>query len=168
MHDPIDTIVSLPVRNRRRLLQGLAALVASGYVPAGLAQAAPRSISASDFKAMSTTLTGFAYADAKLADRMLSALLDSVGAAKLSKISDLASVSAPDQLGAELKIAGVEQAAATVLTALFSGVVDTTKGPVVITYDQALAWQAVPWTKPNAVCGGVTNYWTAAPAGVKP
>lgn len=168
MHDPIETTVPSPEWNRRRLLQGLAALVASGYVPAGLAQAAPRSLSAPGFKAMSATLTGFAYTDAKLADTMLSALSDAVGAAKLAKIADLASVVAPDRLEAELGIAGVEQAAVAVVAALFSGVVDTPKGPVVITYDQALAWQAVPWTKPNAVCGGVTNYWSSAPAGVKP
>ncbi len=31
------------------------------------------------------------------------------------------------------------------------------------TYNDALAWRAVPWTKPNAVCGGVTNYWATAP-----
>jgi hypothetical protein len=42
-------------------------------------------------------------------------------------------------------------------------VVTTPKGPVVFTYEQALAWQAVPWTKPNADCGGMTNYWAKAP-----
>ena len=52
-----------------------------------------------------------------------------------------------------------------VVTALFTGMIDTPKGRVVITYDNALAWQAVPWTKPNALCGGDIDYWASAPKG---
>jgi hypothetical protein len=146
--------------HRRRLLQGLGALVAAGYVPAGIAQAAP---SASQFTAMSRTLTGYVYADAQTANALLHALSTAVGASNLAKVANLASSVAPDQLDATLASAGLQHAAATIVTALYSGVVDTPKGPVVITYDQALGWQAVPWTKPNAVCGGVTDYWSTAP-----
>jgi hypothetical protein len=150
--------------DRRRLLHGLAALVASGWLPAGFAQGA---LSPARFTALSRTLTGFAYADPALAARMLQALTDAVGADALERIATLAAVIAPDQLGDELRIAKLEQQAATVQVALYSGVVKTAKGVVVLTYDDALVWQAVPWTKPNAQCGGVTDYWAAAPAGVK-
>ena len=154
------TSTNLPHPSRRRLLQGLAALVASGWLPASHAQ---QGLAPARLAAMSTTLTGFAYSD-PLATTMLQALTDAVGADALNRIATLAAVIAPDRLGDELRIAGLEEKAKTVLVALYSGVVMTGKGPVVLTYDGALAWQAVPWTKPNAQCGGLTDYWSAAPA----
>jgi hypothetical protein len=113
--------------------------------------------------ALSTVLTGFAYQDPVLASSMLKALTEAVGADTLAKIATLAAVIAPDALGDELRIAGVDKQAQEVLVALYSGVVTTRTGAVVLTYEQALAWQAVPWTKPNADCGGLTNYWAKAP-----
>ena len=148
---------------RRALLQGLAALTASGWIPAGLGQRAAPDVDAARFAALSTTLTGFAYKDHALASAMLKALTDAVGADALAKIATLAAVSAPGSLGDELRIAGVDKLAQAVIVALYSGVVSTPKGPVVLTYEQSLAWQAVPWTKPNADCGGMTNYWAKAP-----
>jgi hypothetical protein len=148
---------------RRELLQGLAALAASGWMPAGLGQGAAAAVGAARFAALSTTLTGFAYQDAALASAMLRALTDAVGADALARMATLAAVTAPDRLGDELRIAGVDKEAQAVLVALYSGVVTTPGGPVVLTYEQALAWQAVPWTKPNADCGGMTNYWAKAP-----
>ena len=151
----------MPVTERRRLLQGLAALAASGWLPAVAAQ---DRLSPARFATMSGTLTGFAYTDSALASSMLEALAGAVGNDALDRIATLAAVIAPDRLGDELRIAGLERQATTVIVALHSGVVATAKGPVVLTYDQALAWQAVPWTKPNAQCGGVTDYWASAPA----
>ena len=148
---------------RRALLQGLAALTASGWMPPALAQGDARAPSAARFATWSPTLPGFAYKDPALASAMLTALTDAVGADALARIATLAAVTAPDRLGDELRIAGVDRQAQTVIVALYSGVVTTPKGPVVITYDQALAWQAVRWTKPNAECGGMTNYWAKAP-----
>lgn len=154
-----DTPISLPLSSRRRLLQGLAALAASGWLPAAPAQQA---LSPARLGALSTSLTGFAYAD-PLAATMLQALTDAVGADALNRIATLAAVVAPDRLGDELRIAGLERQAVAVTVALYSGVVVTPKGPVVLTYDDALAWRAVPWTKPNAQCGGLTDYWSTAP-----
>jgi hypothetical protein len=155
-----DTAKELSLPGRRRLLHGLAALAASGWLPAASAQPG---LSPARLTAMSNALTGFAYAD-PLAGRMLQALADTVGADALNRIATLAAVTASDRLGDELRIAGLEQQAATVVVALYSGVVVTPNGPVVLTYDQALAWQAVPWTKPNAQCGGLTDYWATAPS----
>ncbi|MCC7216974.1 MAG: hypothetical protein IT517_09395 [Burkholderiales bacterium] len=147
---------------RRDLIKGLAALLVWGCAPAARAQGAAAPLPPARFAALSTTLTGYAY-DPALAARMLAALTAAVGADALAKIATLAAVTAPAQLQAELTIAGVDRAAATVVAALMSGVVDTPKGPVVLAYDDALAWRAVPWTKPNAVCGGQVDYWASAP-----
>lgn len=148
---------------RRRLLQGLAALAAAGVVPASLAQAP--ALSGGAFASLTRTLTGYAWADDAAAAAMLRALSAAVGAATLKRVADVALASAPAQLSAALAAAGLDAAAATIVTALYSGVVETPKGPVVLTYVSAIAWQAVPWTKPNAICGGVTNYWSTAPEG---
>lgn len=150
---------------RRRLLQGLAALVASAWMPAGVAQNPLAPLTGQRFAALSRTATGFAFADAATATAMLDALNAAVGATNLAKIANLAAVIAPAQLSDELKIAGLDKAATVVVIALFTGMVDTPNGRVVITYDNALAWQAVPWTKPNAECGGNIDYWASAPKG---
>ncbi|MFO1314011.1 MAG: sugar dehydrogenase complex small subunit [Burkholderiales bacterium] len=148
---------------RREILKGLTALLAWGCAPAALAQGAAAQLTPARFAALSTTLVGNAYADPALAARMLSALTAAVGADALAKIATLAAVTSPAQLQAELTIAGVDRAAATVVAALMSGMVETPKGMVVLAYNDALAWRAVPWTKPNAVCGGMVDYWATAP-----
>ena len=162
----MDALPVPPQIDRRRLLQGLAALAASGWMPAGLAQDPLAPLTAQRFGALTRTTTGFAFTDAATANAMLDALNAAVGATNLTKIANLAAVIAPAQLNDELKIAGLDKAATVVVTALFTGMLDTPTGRVVITYDNALAWQAVPWTKPNAVCGGDIDYWASAPKGV--
>ncbi len=147
---------------RRRLLQGLAALAASGWLPA-TAQGDAASLTAARFASLSNSVTGFAYSDPAIALSLLQALSTAVGAPVLARLANLATTTPAAKLDAALEAAGLKAAAAVVVTALYSGVVETAKGPVVITYDRALAWQAVPWTKPNAVCGGVTDYWSTAP-----
>ena len=147
---------------RRELLQGLAALAASGLVPAALGQGAG-ALSAAEFRALSTSMTGFAYGDGEVASAMLHALASSVGGSTLSKIAVLASATPSARLGDALREAQLDAAATKVFVALYSGVVDTPSGPVVFAYDKALAWRAVPWTKPNAECGGETDYWSKAP-----
>ena len=153
-----------PLAERRRLLQGLAALAVSALAPAGWAQNAATAMSPAAFRSLTVTLTDFAFSDPTLATTMLDALRDAVGDAALMKITSLAVVVAPEQLGAELRAAGLEAEAQQVLVALYTGTIRSTTGTRVLTYDQALAWQAVPWTKPNAQCGGETDYWASAPA----
>lgn len=148
---------------RRRILAGLAALVGAGYVAPALAQGP--SVSAARFAGLSQALTGFAYADPRLAASLLRALSADVGGATLARIATLASTTPPDELTGALRAAKLDAAAARVIVALYSGVVQTPNGPRVLAYDEALAWQAVPWTKPNALCGGFTDYWASAPAG---
>jgi Membrane bound FAD containing D-sorbitol dehydrogenase len=156
-----------PLAERRRLLQGLAALAVSALAPAGWAQNTSTVMSPAAFRSLTVTLTDFAFSDPTLATTLLDALRDAVGDAALMKITTLAVVVAPDQLGAELRAAGLEAQAQKVLVALYTGTIQSTNGTRVLTYDQALAWQAVPWTKPNAQCGGETDYWASAPPNVK-
>jgi hypothetical protein len=156
------TDAALPPRaaRRRRLLQGLATLAAAGVVPVATAQSAT---TAAQFAALTRSVTGFAWQDDVAATAMLRALSSAVGASTLARVAALAQATPPDALSGALAAAGLEGVAATIVTALYSGVVDTPKGPVVLTYASAIAWQAVPWTKPNALCGGITNYWASAP-----
>jgi len=151
----------LPAPARRALLQGLAALAAASLAPAGLAQA-PAQLSA-----LSKPLTGFAYDDAAVAQSMLRAMTAAFGAQPLQKIASIASSTPASGLAAALREAGLDGVAQCAIVALYSGVVDTPSGPVVFAYNDALAWHAVPWTKPNAVCGGPTDYWATAPSGGK-
>jgi hypothetical protein len=148
----------LPVPSRRALLQGLAALAAAGLVPEVIAQT-PAQLSA-----LSKPLTGFAYDDAAIAQSMVRAMTAAFGAQPLQKIASIASSTPASGLAAALREAGLDTVAPRVVVALYSGVVDTPSGPVVFAYNDALAWRAVPWTKPNAVCGGATDYWAAAPS----
>ena len=112
---------------------------------------------------MQQALLGFAYRDASLTDALLRALESAVGAEPLARVAKLAASTPPAQLDDALRTANLDKVAVTILVALASGVVETPQGPVVITYGDALAWQMVPWTKPNAYCGGLTDYWSAAP-----
>ncbi len=148
---------------RRQLLQGLAALAASGWLPPTAAQGTTAALTATRFASLSTAVTGYAYADPAVARALLQALGAAVGMPTLSRLASIATTTPAAELGNALEGAGLTKSAAVVVTALYSGVVQTPKGPVVITYDQALAWQAVPWTKPNAVCGGMTDYWSTDP-----
>lgn len=155
-----DAALSPAAAGRRLLLQGLAALVAAGAAPLAAAQGTP---TPAQFAALTRTLTGYAWQDDAAAAAMLRTLSTAVGASTLARVADLARGTAPDALSAALATAGLERAASTIVTALYTGVVETPKGPVVLTYASAIAWQAVPWTKPNALCGGITDYWASAP-----
>ena len=153
-----------PSMNRRELLQGLAALATSGWLPATFAQSASSpTLSPSQFSATSIACTGYTFDDPRVATAMLRALNDSVGRANLIRLAKLAINTPPGQLDAALKTAGMERTAEIVVAAFYTGTVDGPKGAIVISYDQALVWQACGWTKPNAFCGGQTNYWADAP-----
>jgi hypothetical protein len=163
----VDRKAPRPRMGRRELLGQLVALAASGWLPEALAQGAPSAtLTPAQFSALCKRYTGYAFADPRVANAMLRALGASIGRANLSRLATVAAGTPPAQLGVALRAAGLERAAEIVVVALYTGVVDTPKGPIVVSYDQALIWQACGWTKPNAFCGGTTNYWATAPAGV--
>ena len=153
-----------PSMNRRELLQGLAALATSGWLPAAVAQStASPALLPAQFSATSIACTGYTFDDPRVATAMLRALNDSVGRVNLLRLAKLVVNTPPAQLDAALKAVGMERTAEIVVAALYTGTVDGPKGTIVISYDQALVWQACGWTKPNAFCGGQTNYWADAP-----
>lgn len=145
-------------RARRRLLQGLAALAGSALAPQAIGQSplAPGDLS--------RPLTGFAHDDPDVASAMLRAMIAAFGAQPLQRIAAIASSTPAAGLADALRNAGLADVAQRVIVALYSGTVVTPQGPVVFAYEDALAWRAVPWTKPNAACGGPTDYWASAPS----
>jgi hypothetical protein len=144
--------------SRRRLLQGLAALAASGLAPSAVGQ------STAQLASLSKSLTGFVHDDPAVASAMLGAMTAAFGAQPLQRIAAIASSTPPAGLADALRAAGLESVAQQVIVALYSGTVITRQGPVVFAYTDALGWRAVPWTKPNAVCGGPTDFWASGPA----
>jgi hypothetical protein len=114
--------------------------------------------------ALSRPLTGFVFDDPEVASSMLRAMIAAFGAQPLQRIAAIASSTSPAGLNDALRGAGLADVAQRVIVALYSGIVTTPQGPVVFAYNDALGWRAVPWTKPNAVCGGPTDYWATAPA----
>jgi hypothetical protein len=145
-------------RARRRLLQGLAALGGCALAPQAVAQPllAPGDLS--------RPLTGFTYDDPAVASAMLRAMTAAFGVQPLQRIAAIASSTPAAGLSDALRNAGLADVAQRVIVALYSGTVVTAQGPVVFAYNDALGWRAVPWTKPNAVCGGPTDYWASAPS----
>jgi len=169
MHVPDDEAPEAPGegapdRARRALLAGLGALAAAGASGSLLAQRTPAPLyDPARFSNLSKALTGYLVRDAATSNALVSALQEAVGTDALKRIATLAAVIPPAQLGSELRVAKLEREAEIVIVALYTGVVDTPKGPQVVTYDGALIWQALPWTKPNMACGGLTNYWSEPP-----
>jgi predicted ArsR family transcriptional regulator len=161
MHEGTRNLASPRAMTRREVLRALTALTVAGVVPAARAQGA---LPAAQFVALSKAVAGYAYADKRVAAAMLTALASAVGAANLTRLAKLASSTPAEQLGPALAAANLEAIAETVVAALYTGTVNTPRGVRVISYDQALVWQALAWTKPNAFCGGETNYWAAPPS----
>lgn len=52
-----------------------------------------------------------------------------------------------------------------IISAWYSGVHQTAQGDEVVTYTDALMWEALDFTKPMGWCGGETGYWSEVPEG---
>ncbi len=136
------------------LLAGLAAAIAAagaGGFPAGLYAAS--SISVEQFIALSRTLTETSNLDPDAARTLLGAFIDT------GHEGDLATLIA-DPASASGKGAALANA---IVAAWYSGVCNAKSGQAVATYDQALMWNAMTFTKPLGECGGDTGYWSDPP-----
>ena len=51
-----------------------------------------------------------------------------------------------------------------IVTDWYSGVQETLSGDEVVTYTDALIWNALDYTKPQGWCGGETGYWALPPS----
>ncbi|MBF0679485.1 MAG: hypothetical protein IR164_11170 [Devosia sp.] len=47
----------------------------------------------------------------------------------------------------------------------YTGVAEIASGEEVVTYPEAMMWNALDFTKPMGWCGGETGYWADAPEG---
>jgi hypothetical protein len=133
---------------RREAIAGaLAAGVAAVLAPPVYGQA---QVTVADFLKLSQNLTGAAQLDPQIAATLLQ------GFVATDKGGALAALAAkPDS--AEPALANA------IVAAWYSGVYDSGKGQAVATYDQALVWDALTFTKPMGSCGGETGYWSQPP-----
>ena len=56
-----------------------------------------------------------------------------------------------------------EKLAAEVISAWYTGICQTSDGPVAIIFEDALLWKTAAFLHPWSTCGGATNYWTLPP-----
>ncbi|HET7851132.1 MAG TPA: sugar dehydrogenase complex small subunit [Methyloceanibacter sp.] len=141
----------MPTISRRGLMLGSAS-AATLALAFPLRAVSGDTISAEQFRALSTRLTG-----AKLGD------LDMGAAAKL--LAGFLSMGH----GAELSGLAADRAASAgtlateIVAAWYSGNFRTAGGLTSIGLPNALLWDALDFTKPPGFCGGLTGYWADAP-----
>lgn len=152
--------------DRRTLLQALSGLAAWSLVarPARtLAQGTATSASA-DFARVTAALTGYPAPDAATADKVMRAFATPARRNALTALAALVGATPPAELDAALRAKQLEPVANELVSAWFSGIVTTDRGPQLVLYTDALVWTAMTYSKPMGVCGGVTGYWANPPA----
>lgn len=140
--------------SRRDFLLGLAAAIAAAGAagfPSNLYAAS--NISVEQFTNLSKTLTQAASLDADVLRTLLGAFIATGHEADLTALI-------ADPTSAAGKNADLAKA---IVAAWYSGVCKAASGEVVATYDQALMWNAMSFTKPMGICGGDTGYWSEPP-----
>ena len=150
----MNPIEAAPLARRDFLLAGLAAAIAAagaGGFPDSLYAAS--SINVEQFIDLSKTLTGTNNLDPDAARTLLGAFIATGHEADLAAlITDPASGT-----GKNATLANA------IVAAWYSGVCNTKDGQAVVSYDQALMWSAMTFTKPLGECGGDTGYWSDPP-----
>lgn len=114
-----------------------------------VAWAAPSPVSIKDFVALSERLTGQTGLDELAAHNILDALTMAGKADAVASLVDGGN--------------GSSELANEIVAAWYSGVVSNGTSTIVATFDSALMWQAMSFTKPWAMCGGTTGYWADPP-----
>lgn len=138
---------STPLPRRAWLAQGAALLAAPWAGPPAIA---------ADHPALLAQLMALSREWTQRAD-----LDQSVGAALLA---GLLAGSTPGRLQALLGGARPDSPlAGTVVAAWYSGMLELHGTTRLLAYNDALLWQAMPFTKPPGRCGGATGYWADPP-----
>ena len=145
--------VAAPIARRDFLLSLAAVIAAAGAAGFPASLYAASSISVEQFTNLSKTLTQAASLDPDIARMLLGAFIATGHEADLSALI-------ADPASAEGKNAIIAKA---IVAAWYSGVCNTAPGQAVATYDQALMWNAMSFTKPMGICGGDTGYWSEPP-----
>jgi hypothetical protein len=138
------------LERRQVLLSGIAAAVAAagsaGFPPALFAQAP---VTPEQFIALSEKLTGVPELDPETARTLLGGFLAAGHGMALAELAAGEDVYGP--------------VADAVVAAWYSGVYETGKGQAVASFNDALLWNALTFTKPFASCGGEMGYWADPP-----
>ena len=121
-----------------------ALVVAAGWSTPSSAQA----ISVDDFLGLSQSLTGKTSLDEDIAAAMLDAFRSNGQADAVSALMN-------GESDADLEN--------EIVAAWYSGVSPNPDDLTVLTYTDALMWDAMPYTKPMGYCGGATGYWAEPP-----
>jgi hypothetical protein len=140
-----------PILTRRdAILSALAAAIATAG-PAGFA-VADSSLDVDGFLALSSTLTGTAASslDRDVATTLLGAFIATGNGDALKRL--MANPASDRELGD------------AIVAAWYSGVYSTGKGEAVATFNDALVWQALTFTKAPGNCGGEAGYWSQPPS----
>jgi hypothetical protein len=139
-----------PILTRRdAILSALAAAIAAAG-PTGFA-AAGGELDVDGFLALSMTLTGAAASslDRDVATILLGAFIATGNGDALKRL--MADPASDRELGN------------AIVGAWYSGVYSTGKDEAVATFNDALVWQALSFTKAPGNCGGETGYWSQPP-----
>jgi hypothetical protein len=139
--------------DRRNLLLGGVSLLAAGAVSAR-AQAAT-AVSLDQFLRISNRLLGIDDLDWNTAGKFLEGLRASGREAVLGRFVN----------GVDTSSEAARNLANDIVASWYSGIYETGNGPAVATYNEALMWRALGFTKPLASCGGPTGYWNSPPDG---
>lgn len=135
---------------RRDLLSALAAAFSAvgvaGFPPALFAAG---EVTVEQFLALSQKLTQASSLDVGIAKTLLGGFLATGNGPALAQLA-----AGADEYG---------PLADAIVAAWYSGLYDTANGQAVATFDQALVWTALSFTKPFGSCGGETGYWADPP-----
>ena len=163
----LEDVVRRQTLTRREMLRYTALALASSVGPTWAARpagAALTDIEMDDFLAAASALCGLdaydpskgkPYWDHFKADDTLPAL---------TQLVDLLETTSPDKIDQAVAAARLDQLASTIVAAFYSGQLIQGSQVQLVTYWDALVWQAVKsFTKPPGVCGGAFGYWADAP-----
>lgn len=135
--------------SRRQLLASAIAAAALSLLNAPTVHAADLTVEA--FLDLSKRLTGDGDLSIEIATTILKAILASENPGDLQALADGT-------------LADSGALANRIVGDWYSGMAEGEGGAMVVaTYEKALVWSALPFTKPMGVCGGAVGYWQNAP-----
>jgi hypothetical protein len=137
--------------DRRNLLLGGVSLLAAGAV--STRAPAETAVSLDQFLRISNRLLGIDDFDRNTAGKFLEGLLASGREAVLGRFVN----------GVDTSSEAARNLASDIVASWYSGIYETGHGPAVATYNEAMMWRALSFTKPLGNCGGATGYWNSPP-----
>jgi hypothetical protein len=137
--------------DRRNLLLGGVSLLTAGAV--STRARAETAVSLDQFLGISSRLLGIDDLDRNTAGKFLEGLLTSGREAVLGRFVN----------GVDTSSEAARTLADDIVASWYSGIYETGHGAAVATYNEAMMWRALSFTKPLGNCGGATGYWNSPP-----